>query len=252
MKLLTHSIDLMQTRSDGPPLWLTLGHAAGAQVPGGEAEAWWDDAATAGALGQRKVGLKRKHSTSVILRVLHELDGCCNAEYSCLGGSLLSGQNVLDTNNEGNEISIICSPEWASLFWNCFSKVWIILTLKERNNNRSMGLLKKLQMPSSPILKHSVWLYCIQPLMSAKIEKKKKKRPWEGVCVPGICRKTWGAADSSCEVGCRPAGRSFLCCRCSVSFPSEIASAVVITEIRGITKDKLSTTSPRRHWDCCH
>lgn len=42
---------------------------------------------------------------------LHELDGCCNAEYSCLGGSLLSGQNVLDTNNEGNEISIICSPE---------------------------------------------------------------------------------------------------------------------------------------------
>lgn len=33
--------------------------AAGIQVPGAEAEALWDDTATAGALGQRQVGLRR-------------------------------------------------------------------------------------------------------------------------------------------------------------------------------------------------
>lgn len=78
-----------------------------------------------------------------------------------------------------------------------------ILALNKRNTNRSVGPLR--------------W-----PLAEA--------------CVPGICRKRWGAAGSSYEVGCHSHGRNFLCR--FFAFPSASASAAVITEIRGITKDK--------------
>lgn len=118
-----HRIDLMQTRCDSLVLWLTLGQAAGAQVPGGEAEALRDDAATAGALGQRQMDLRRRRQhkccsgqvsttftqlqTSLIRKVLDELDGCCKPNWNwefLFGWIILSGQKVLETNNEGNEI----------------------------------------------------------------------------------------------------------------------------------------------------
>lgn len=51
---------LIGTCCDSPALWLTLGKAAGVQVPRREAEALWNDAATAGALGQRQMSLRRE------------------------------------------------------------------------------------------------------------------------------------------------------------------------------------------------
>lgn len=45
-----------------------------------------------------------------------------------------------------------------------------------------------------------------------------------GVCVPEICRTSWGAAGSSSEVSRHSHGRNFLCC--FASFPSATADAV--------------------------
>lgn len=49
---------LIWTRSDSLTLWLTLWKAPAVQVPGGKTEALWNDAATAGALGQRQMSLR--------------------------------------------------------------------------------------------------------------------------------------------------------------------------------------------------
>lgn len=49
---------LIWTCSDSLPLWLTLWKAPAVQVPGGKTEALWNDAATAGALGQRQMSLR--------------------------------------------------------------------------------------------------------------------------------------------------------------------------------------------------
>lgn len=135
-------VDLMQTRCSSLVFWLTLRQAACVQVPGGEAEPLWDDAATAGALGQREVSLRRnqQHTAAGQDQTLqpshsYKLISFANCftswmgvarltENSCLGGSSSRDKIFLDTNNEGNKIPLVCSPESerAPLFWNCFSK----------------------------------------------------------------------------------------------------------------------------------
>lgn len=57
---------LIRTHSDSLVLWLTLWKAPAIQVPGGKAEALWNDAATAGALGQRQMSLRRDSLFSAV------------------------------------------------------------------------------------------------------------------------------------------------------------------------------------------
>lgn len=159
----------MQTRCDSLVLWLTLGQAAGVQVPGGEGEALWDDVATAGALCQRQVDLRRNQqhtrwsgpgsttfqistNSSRSQKYFMSWMGVARLTEKSLGGSNLQGQKVkmlLDANDEGNETSppkfrITGAPlliNYSEFFWikkglkiqisqDTAFKIWTILAVR--------------------------------------------------------------------------------------------------------------------------